>query len=111
MSDDTTFRQWAVLELMGHRRLAGLVCEEEIAGAGFLRLDVYEGPSTAPVATQFYSPKSVYCLTPTTEIVARRLGERLKPEPVATYELEVPRGPQGLIDLGPEDDDEQEAPF
>lgn len=34
------FESWAVLELMGHRRLAGFVREVTIAGAGLLRIDV-----------------------------------------------------------------------
>jgi hypothetical protein len=45
------FREWAVLELMGHRRLGGKVSEQEIAGAAFLRIDV-PGPDGAVVATQ-----------------------------------------------------------
>ena len=47
MPDDATttttqaapFEGWAILELMGHRRLAGYVREVELAGAGVLRLD------------------------------------------------------------------------
>lgn len=30
----TKFKEWAVLELFGHRKLAGLVSEAEIAGGG-----------------------------------------------------------------------------
>ena len=39
-----------VLDLMGHRRLAGYVSEQEIAGAGMLRIDV-----PAEAGLQFYS--------------------------------------------------------
>lgn len=111
MSDDI-FEGWAILELMGHRRLAGYVREQEIAGAGMLRLDIH-GTETgdAAVATQFYSPAALYCLTPTTEDIARKLGERLRPAPVTRYEIEPPEqrrdpwsdddyddGPQGDAD-------------
>lgn len=34
------FEGWAILELMGHRRLGGYVSEATVAGAGFLRIDV-----------------------------------------------------------------------
>lgn len=34
------FESWAILELLGHRRLAGFVRETMIAGAGLLRIDV-----------------------------------------------------------------------
>lgn len=107
MSDET-FREWCILELMGHRRLAGLVTEQEIAGAAFLRLDVYgvhDGPDFAEVdeepplgeaiTTQFYSPSAVYCMTPTTEEIARQMGEKAKPRPVSRYELEPPRSYAG----------------
>lgn len=67
-----TFAGWAILELMGHRRLAGHVREVTLAGAGFIRLDVYEGDATEAAVTQFYPPSSVYCLTPTTEEAARK---------------------------------------
>lgn len=32
-------RGWFIVELMGHRRLAGYVTEQTIAGAGFLPAD------------------------------------------------------------------------
>jgi hypothetical protein len=82
-----SFEGWAVVELMGHRRLAAYVSEQEIAGTAFLRLDIH-GVEGGPAVTQFYGAGSVYCLTPTTEEIARRLGEQLRPQPVARYELE-----------------------
>lgn len=64
---DPSFRQWGILELMGHRRLAGLVSEMTIAGVGFLRIDIPKtadkGLETDSAVTQIYSPSSVYCFT------------------------------------------------
>lgn len=37
---DTAFEGWVILELMGHRRLAGYLSERQIGGASFLRIDV-----------------------------------------------------------------------
>ena len=62
------FKGWVILELMGHRRLAGYVVEQEVAGAGMLRIDVFAGQDEAAIATQFYSPSAVYCMTPSTEL-------------------------------------------
>lgn len=84
---DTIFEGWAIMELMGHRRLAGYVAEQEIAGHGFLRVDVYRGDDPEPVAAQFYSPAAVYAMTPTTEALARRMGKNLQPAPVSRWEL------------------------
>lgn len=52
------FEQWAILELMGHRRLAGMVTEQTIAGAAFLRIDVPASQDTEDITavTQWYSP-------------------------------------------------------
>lgn len=66
------YNGWSVLELLGHRRLHGLVQETTLAGAGMLRIDVYEGPAETPALTQYYPPSSVYCLTPATEEACRK---------------------------------------
>ncbi|MFH0899046.1 MAG: hypothetical protein V2A73_00300, partial [Pseudomonadota bacterium] len=72
MAEKQPFAEWAILELLGHRRLAGYVTEQEIAGAGLLRIDVPGDDGV--VATQFYSPASLYCMTPTTEEIARAVA-------------------------------------
>jgi hypothetical protein len=95
---ETTFEGWAVLELMGHRRLAGYVTEVELAGKGMLRLDV-PGPDDEPAASQLYSPAALYCLTPTTEDVARSLAARNQPEPVHRWELPAPAAEHDDIDF------------
>ena len=93
MSDDTsTFEGWAILELMGHRRLAGHISEATIAGATFLRLDVPAPTGDGCVATQYYAPGAVYCLTPTDEVTARRVAGLAQPAPVARWELPLPHG-------------------
>ena len=88
MSDtEAAFSEWCILELMGHRRLAGLVTEQQVAGKGFLRLDVpADGDDWS--ATQFYSPDSVYCLTPVAEDVARKIAKENRPRPATRWELE-----------------------
>lgn len=100
------FNGWAVLELMGHRRLTGLVREVTLAGAGFLRIDVYEGQAEEAKATQFYPPSSVYCLTPTTEESARKAATPWQP-PALTAD---PRE-QMMGDCGDEGDEEDECDY
>lgn len=81
MSD---FEGWAILELMGHRRLAGKVSEVTIAGTPFIRIDVMRLESEA---TQFYSGAAVYCITPTSEETARQVAELSAVAPVQRWEL------------------------
>lgn len=94
MATDETFAEWVILELFGHRRLAGYLTEQEIAGQGFLRLEIPEQ------ATQFYSPSAVYGITPTTEEIARRVAKGSNPAPIHQWEL--PAAPQ--LDY-PQDED------
>lgn len=86
---DDEFGGWMILELMGHRRMAGLVTDVEVAGSRFLRIDVYgeDTTTTEPLITQYYSPSAIYCITPTREQLARSLSERYRPAPVARFEL------------------------
>jgi hypothetical protein len=108
---EQSFAQWAIVELMGHRRLAGYLTEQELAGKGFLRLDV-PGPNGATVATQLYSPAAVYCITPTTEDLARRVAAASQPEPVRRWELEAAPAPRASGHFETDAHiDRQEAPF
>jgi hypothetical protein len=84
---------WCVLELMGHRKLAGRVSDDE----GLLRVDVYDGdPDDAsllggepvkPLATQWYGRQAIYCITATTKENCIGLTQRYKPAPIGRYEL------------------------
>ena len=83
---DDAFDQWVILELMGHRRLAGRVREVQVAGAGFLRLDI---PATGGHGeqTQYISPSSVYAMHPTTQEIATAAAANFRPQPVSRWEL------------------------
>lgn len=85
------FEGWAILELMGHRRLAGYLRAEELASATFIRIDVPGEPSSPPVATQYYAPTAVYAITPVSEAAARAVARLNRPEPVTVWELPAPR--------------------
>ncbi len=83
---DEHFEGWAILELMGHRKLAGQISEVTIGGAPMLRLDT---PSAAGDVTQFYSAAAVYCITPCNEKTARAVADAYRPQPVSRFELPV----------------------
>lgn len=85
MTDTSTFEGWVILELMGHRRLAGYLKEEQIGGATFIRIDVPAQSGT--LATQFYSPSAVYCITPVSEELSRKVAVSSQPEPVTNWDL------------------------
>ena len=60
------FEEWAIVEVMGHRRFAGLVTEQAIGGASFVRIDIPEARDL-PAFTKLFGGSSIYCITPCTE--------------------------------------------
>jgi hypothetical protein len=83
---DETLEGWCIVELLGHRRLAGHVREVQLAGAGFLRLDIPPAGTDAG-RTQYIAPGSVYALHPVTEDTARAAASAWRPQPVHRWEL------------------------
>lgn len=77
---------WAIVEIMGHRKIAGKVSETVVGGTSIMRVDV-PMPDGQSSTTQFYGWQSLYCLTPVVEEVARAYSLRNQPQPVQPWEL------------------------
>lgn len=75
---------WAIVELMGHVRMAGRVSEAPMFGTALLRIDIPDGDS---YTTQFASGGSIYRLTPCNEEVARAIARGGQPAPIEPWEL------------------------
>lgn len=128
MEEQKAFESWAIVELMGHRRIAGRVTEQVIGGQALLRIDVPECPEipsreverwgekhmpeaspAIPAFTQFYGVSSVYCMTPTTEEIARRVTLQQRERPVALFDTSAVRTAQVLsLPTAPTENDEDE---
>lgn len=80
------FEEWALLELMGHRKLAGKVSEETIASQTFIRIDIYSSENKIEL-TQYYNASAVYCMTPTTKEIAINFSKRNITIPITKWEL------------------------
>lgn len=113
MSADATtavkegFDSWAIVELMGHVKIAGHVTEEERFGCKMGCIDI-PGPD-GQFVTQYFGGSSVYRLTPTTEEIARTVAMRNQPSPVYMWELPKalkPASEPDIEDLLHSDDDE-----
>jgi len=78
------YGQWGIVELMGHKCVAGLISKEEMLGKALLRVDV---PATSAYAayTQLYGEAAIYCVTFTSQEVAVRTAEHIKVNPVSVY--------------------------
>lgn len=93
------FGSWAMLELMGHRRMAGYVSEVEMFGTTMVRLDMPQPDRDTP-DTQFYSAAAVYCVTPMSE---EEVQKYLRPPPLLAHRSLTER-----LDDAYGDDDEEE---
>ncbi len=76
--------QWGIVELMGHKVVAGRISKDEMLGKPMLRVDV---PASGAFQefTQFYGEAAIYCVTFTSEEVARRTAEQCKVNPISVY--------------------------
>src|SRR5687768_10106752 len=85
--DDNT-GTWGIVELMGHKVVAGQISKSEMLGKPLLRVDV---PATTafPEFTQFYGEAAIYCVTFVSEQVARTTAEAQKVNPVSVYVPEL----------------------
>ena len=98
MSDERPiYDGWAILELMGHVRLAGRITEESHFGVALGRIDIPNGDT---FTTQYFGGSSIYRLTPTTEEIARSVALHNQPEPVRMWELPKARAIETEEDLG-----------
>lgn len=105
MSDETkSFDEWANVEVMGHRRFAGRVTEQVVAGCGFVRIDVPAVDERLPF-TKLIGTASIYAITPVSEGVARELARRYCERPVEVY------APTVNARLAFDDDDDDDIPY
>lgn len=86
------FEAWAIVELMGHARIAGKVSEVTVFGTAMMRVDVPKTNRREPF-TKYYSAGSLYCLTPTDEQTAVLAAERFDEPPVQPWILPLPESP------------------
>ncbi len=84
-----SFDTFALVEIMGHLKLAGRVSEQTIAGQGFIRIDVPDVEGQ-PGYTRLFGPNAIYSITPCSEAIAHAYCERNHTRPVQVYELSLP---------------------
>lgn len=90
-SEIKAYDGWAIVELMGHVRMAGRVSEAPMFGTALLRVDIPNGDS---YTTQFASGGSIYRLTPCSEEVARAVAHGGQAAPIEPWELRRLEGPK-----------------
>lgn len=96
MTEQKGFEAWGIVEVMGHQAYAGLVSEQAVGGASFVRVDVPEvpadpeaGTSKQDAFTKLLGSGAIYAITPVSEEVARAAVRRLQAKPVTIYMPEL----------------------
>lgn len=84
--NETKFETWALVELMGHQKIAGFCTQENVAGVNMLRVDVPE-TDTSPSFTRFLGSAAIYAINPCTEDIVRSLAGRLQNKPVDSWDV------------------------
>lgn len=101
MEQEQRFKAWAILELFGHKVMAGEVSEANIAGGVMIQINVPEVPAVPadpnyeysraqpfiPAFTKFFSPSAIYGITPTTEESARATAIRMRAPPIDAFDI------------------------
>lgn len=84
MATQTESGQWAIVEIMGRKVVAGYITQAVQFGLPMLRIYV---PATIiwPEFTQDYGAQAIYAITYVSEEVARMTAEANKVNPVAVY--------------------------
>lgn len=101
-TDKALFSGYAILELMGHRRLGGYVRETTFAGAACVRIDIpkpeaecwrtTDAPRVEEVlATSIYGGAAIFCMTPCKAAMARAVAVNTTAVEMTFYEQQTLR--------------------
>ncbi len=80
---------FAVVEMMGHRKIVGHVKESDIGVSNLIRVDVL-GKKGEFERTEYIGAGSIYCLTIVSEEAAKAVAASNAPEPTWAWNLPQP---------------------
>ncbi len=80
------FETWALLEIMGHVKIAGKIRERNVFGVVMCEIEV-PAIGNVPAWSKMYGGASIYSVTPLSEEDAKRKAEMLSAKPYETWEI------------------------
>jgi hypothetical protein len=94
---ETESGQWAIVEIMGRKVVAGYITQAIQFGLPMLRIDI---PTTTifPAFTQDYGAQAIYSITYVSEQVARMTAEANKVNPVSVYVPDLAAAQRAMLE-------------
>ncbi len=88
-------RQWGIVELFGHARIAGALSDHMIGGESFVRVDVPDvtvpvgdgAMRTIPAHTKVFGAKAIYSFAFVDEGMALTAAHSIRHQPISSYTL------------------------
>ena len=81
------FEIWALVELMGHNKIAGRVTEHKFGNQSMLRVDV-PAVNNMPAFSKIIAVNAVYAINPLTEQDATAYAAKLESKPLDVWDME-----------------------
>lgn len=97
---------WAIVELLGHVRLAGKLTEEEHFGTKLGRLEIPQ--ASGEFITVFFGGSSIYRISPVSEEAARVVAAHSQHQPINSWDLPRLPSPTATMSTFVPDEDEDE---
>lgn len=88
MEQTEQFETWALIEIMGHTKVAGMARTKTFGSTVMLQVDIPE-TTTQPAFTKMYSMSSIFSITPVTEELAIMHAEAYKVHAVTEYSVQM----------------------
>jgi hypothetical protein len=104
-TENAETKTFAVVEMMGHRKVVGIVSESSFGPGSLIRVDVL-GTDGEIERTEHVGTGSIYCLTEVTESVAKASAAAYAPKPSFAYDI-APTHRQIGASFDDEDEDER----
>jgi hypothetical protein len=79
---------WVIIQLFGHKVMAGYATKEEPFGLPMIRIDVPE-TEKFPAFSKHISPQAVYDIAYVSETAARKTAEAVQADPIPVYVPEI----------------------
>lgn len=81
------FESFAIVEIMGHTKIAGMATAMQFGNTVMLRVDVPE-TSKQPAFSKMYGMSSIFSISPVDEVTAKAHAEALEVKPIMVWEVE-----------------------